>query len=329
MQNQIFKELNLQQGSVEWLAARNCHITATEIAHVKTGQTSLYTLVMNKRGILQVKDISNVPAVKEGSRKEDGIRRLVTCNFPSLLAEGEVELPNPCVESIEEPFFMASLDGYSKRLGLIVEIKNVFSKSEKNWEDLNKLGLDAPVPKQYGYFYQVQWQLMLTGARGALLVFHHSTDPEKIDPKGLRIFKILPNPEVQAELKALALKIKDIIVNNKDVQPELKDEVVIQPSGDVQKLVKMYSDTEARYKLLSEEIDQLKNIRGQITDQLAEMLLTKQQSKVSSDSFMLTRVERQGSIDFNKMVEDGVISNEVLEKYRKAPVLSNRLTLKA
>ena len=90
----------------------------------------------------------------------------------------------------------------------------------------------------------------------------------------------------------------------------------------------MYSDTEARYKLLSEEIDQLKSIRGQITDQLAEMLLTDQQSKVSSDSFMLTRVERQGSIDFNKMVEDGVISNEVLEKYRKAPVQSNRLTLK-
>ena len=75
MQNSIFKELNLQQGSVEWLAARNCHITATEIAHVKTGQTSLYTLVMNKRGILQVKDISNVPAVKEGSRKEDEIGR--------------------------------------------------------------------------------------------------------------------------------------------------------------------------------------------------------------------------------------------------------------
>ena len=41
-----FKELpDLIQGTDEWLAVRAQHVTATEVAHLKSGHTSLYDLI--------------------------------------------------------------------------------------------------------------------------------------------------------------------------------------------------------------------------------------------------------------------------------------------
>lgn len=326
MQN--FKELQLQQGSQEWLEARKSHITATEVAHLATGFCSLYTLVQEKRGLLPPKDLSKVPAVSEGSYKEPLIRAEIEKAFPQLISEDELVLPTPCVESLDEPFFMASLDGFSKKANLVIEIKNIYSKSEKNWSDLLKMGLKAPVPSTYGYYYQVQWQLLVTGAKGAILVFHHSDSPTEVNPQGLKIFKIVPEPKVQAKLKQLALQVKDILVNNKPVTPQKGDTVIVEPTKDITKLIDIYRQSEKSYLELTEKLNELKSVRSQIIDQLSDQLLTESQTRISNDQFTLTRSEREGSVDWEALVSDGIISSEVLAKYRKKSSFTTRLTLK-
>ena len=327
MQN-FFMELQLQQGSQEWLEARKCHITATEVAHLATGFTSLYTLVQEKRGLLPPKDLSKVPAVSEGSYKEPLIRAAVEKRYPQLLAEDELCLPTPCVESLEDPFYMASLDGFSKKGNLIVEIKNVFSKSQQNWEALKKYGLKAPYQLPYGYYWQVQWQLYVTKAKAALLVFHHSESPTEIDPKGLLIFTIKPDVNAQAKLVKIAEEVKDILINNKTVEPQKGDTVIVEPTQDVTKLIDIYRQSEKSYLELTEKLNELKSVRSQIIDQLSEQLLTESQTRISNDQFTLTRSEREGSVDWEALVADGIISSEVLAKYRKKSSFTTRLTLK-
>ena len=326
MQN--FRELQLQQGRQEWLEARKSHITATEVAHLATGFCSLYTLVQEKRGLLPPKDLSKVPAVSEGSYKEPLIRAAVEAKLPQLLSEDEVCLPTPCVESIEEPFYMASLDGYSKAQNLILEIKNVFSQSAKNWESLKKLGLKAPYQLPYGYYWQVQWQLLVTKAKGALLVFHHSDSPTEVNPQNLIFFPIKPNPADQAKLVKIAEEVKDILINNKPVTPQKGDTVIVEPTKDITKLIDIYRQSEKSYLELTEKLNELKSVRSQIIDQLSEQLLTESQTRISNDQFTLTRSEREGSVDWEALVSDGIISSEVLAKYRKKSSFTTRLTLK-
>lgn len=328
MAMQAFKELFLQQGTQEWLEVRKHHITATEVAHIFTKQTSIYQTVMEKRGLSKVKDLSVVPAVREGSEKERLIRQKIEELYPQLLDTDECCLPQPCCESLDDPFFMASLDGFSKKHNLIIEIKNIYSKSDKNWRDLLNLGMKAPIPASYGYEYQVQWQMLVTKAKGAMLVFHHSTDPVEIDEAGIRIFTFKPDPEKQAELIKIANKVKDIMVNNKEVQPEPGDTVFIQTTKDVDQLINMYRQTEERYNALSDEYEQWKSLRNNIKDKLESLLLNETRTRVSTDQFTLSRTFREGGIDYARLIKDNVISEEVLNRYRKHPTSTTRLTLK-
>lgn len=328
MAMQSFKELLLAQSSQEWLDARRQHLTATEVAHILSGETSIYTTVMDKRHPERVKDISMVPSVREGKEKEPLIRAEIEKHFPQLLAEDEAFLPQPCCESLEEPFFMASLDGYSKKCGIIVEIKNIYSGSDKRWQDLLENGLKAEYPTKYGYEYQCQWQLMVTGAKMVMLCFHHSTDPVEPDPKNIRIFRVYPDANIQAKLKKIGYVIKDIMLNNKPVEPGPGDTVYIEPTHNVNELIDIYRRHENEYNELSERLDKIKAIRSQVIGFLDTMLLTENQTRVTTDSFTLTKSFREGSIDWKRLIADKVISEEVLEQYRKPATASCRLTLK-
>jgi len=327
MFNNNFKELVLKQDSPEWLEARKAHITATEVAHIWAGQKSLYRTVMEKRGLIKPDDLTHVPPVQEGKYKEPLIRAEIEQKFPQLLAEDEAFLPQPCVESLDDPYFMASLDGYSKKYGIVIEIKNIFSKSANRWNDLLENGLNAEVPKTYGYYAQVQWQLLVSKAKLCLLCFHHSDEATSVNPSNIHILKIKPDPKVQSELVDIALKVKDIMLNNLKVEPEAGDTVIIDPTDDVKDLVAQYKKTEDEFKRLSDRLTELKSTRNQVKDALTAKLLADNDS-VTNELFTLTRSWREGSIDYNLLVEKGVISAEALETYRKPSVPSVRLTVK-
>ena len=226
---------------------------------------------------------------------------------------------------------MASLDGYSKKADLIVEIKNVFSRYDKNWDELLQKGLKAPIPKKYGYYYQVQWQLMVTKAKAAMIVFHHSNDATEVSTENIRIFPIKPNLKVQEELKKIALKVKEIMLNNLPVEPEQGDKVQVTEQtlpSEVSQLIDAYRNTESTYKELSANLDVLKKERQKVVNRLGQLLLTDNQTSVYTDDWMVTKSMRKGTVNWDGMIRDGVITEEILEKYRSSGSPYTRLTLK-
>ena len=324
-----FKTLNLVQGTQEWLDSRRNHVTATEVAHVKSGFTSLYKLINQKRGIIPVEDISSLPPVVEGKRFEPLIRKEVVRLLPQLLAEGETDLPQPVLESQEEPFFMASLDGYSSSLNLVLEIKNVFSKVRQNYEEMIQKGLNASTPLKYGYYYQVQWQLFITGSPMALLAFHWSPNGTTFHPENIRVLKVSRDEEAISQLQAIAYEIKDILVNNKEVPPGPND-VVFLDSGKLQNvapLLEEYRFVDTAYKQCLETLNTLKTKRSSLTDEISQELLSGDTNKVQGVGFSLARIERKGSFNVEKMIEDGIISQETADKYRKGSSFSTKLTI--
>ena len=126
----------------------------------------------------------------------------------------------------------------------------------------------------------------------------------------------------------IAEEVKDILINNKPVTPQKGDTVIVEPTKDITKLIDIYRQSEKSYLELTEKLNELKSVRSQIIDQLSEQLLTESQTRISNDQFTLTRSEREGSVDWEALVADGIISSEVLAKYRKKSSFTTRLTLK-
>ena len=316
-----FKELpDLIQGTDEWLAVRAQHVTATEVAHLKSGHTSLYDLISRKRGLTQAPDLSKNPAVMEGKIMEPQIR--------SFLERSLGPLTTPCLESVEEPFFMASLDGWSSK-GFVVEIKNLFHRQPQLFEEIKQQGVMHPHVQHYGYYYQVQWQLYCTGAQVGILVFNSPDANGRFTPGRQLFFKFGRDEKVIEELKQIGYRVKEIMQNNLPVTPEAGDEVplTIEQLDAVKDEINRYKLAELELKQLQEKIDLLKSIKKEVIDSLSSKLLTGNITKIKSSLFSLTKIEKKGVVDMDRMVADGIIPTETLEKYRKPGSTSYRLTL--
>ena len=327
---ETFRVLDLVQGTQEWLDARRLHITATEVAHIASGLSSVYTLVGQKLGVVPVKDISDLPPVQEGKRFEPMVRQYVAKKFPRLLAEGESDLPQPCCENVEEPFFMSSLDGYSRAGGgYVIEIKNIFSRIREKYEEVKAKGLNASSPRKYGYYWQIQWQLLVTGAEKALLFFHYSPDGETFHPENIVAIPVGRDEKAMAKLRAIALEVKDFLDRRALPAPSEGDTVYLtkEESARIANVMDSYRFVDLAYRQALETVNTLKVKRTALTDMICSELLHDGIRSVQGQGFSLTRTERRGSVDVEKMIEDGIITAEQAEKYRKPASFSNRLTL--
>lgn len=318
-----FKTLDLIQGSEDWLEMRKRHLTATEVAHLKSGYSSLYELISLKRGLTAPKDLSSNPAVKEGVYFEPLVRKWLETKMG-------LSLSTPCCQSFEEPFFMASLDGYtSNGIGIVFELKNVFSKASSLFEEVKAKGFESSKAKELGYYYQLQWQLMVTQAKLGFLVFHHSEDGKTLNPNNILILKVQRDEKVIAELKELGFKVKKILDENLEVKPQKGDVVAINEDQleKVDSKIATYKAIDEAYKNATELVNKLKAQRSAIIADLEDALLTDTVTKVQGEDFCLSRSERRGSLDVEAMIKDGVISAEVAEKYRKKSTFITKLTL--
>ena len=90
-------------------------------------------------------------------------------------------------------------------------------------------------------------------------------------------------------------------------------------------LVKFF---ESQDKELSANLDVLKKARQKVVNRLGQLLLTDNQTSVYTDDWMITRSMRKGTVNWDGMIRDGVITEEILEKYRSSGNASTRLTLK-
>ena len=84
------------------------------------------------------------------------------------------------------------------------------------------------------------------------------------------------------------------------------------------KLINIYRKYEGEYNQLSERLSEINSVRSKVKDLLEQELLSDKITRVSNDSFTLTRTYREGSIDWKRMLADKVISEEVLSSYKRA-----------
>jgi len=163
------------QGSEAWLNFRKDKIGASDTAAILgiSPWKTAFQLYEEKRG-LKNDDVDN-PAVRFGSEAEAHLRSLFEF-------EHDVEAPACCYVSDEEPWAMASLDGYDAANKEILEIKTC---NEKVFEDAQKR---LTVPEYY--LSQALWQMfclpeaiqvnMFFSHRGSTCTVKISRDQKKI-----------------------------------------------------------------------------------------------------------------------------------------------------
>lgn len=146
------KELELKQGTAEWLEWRRNGVTATEAAAIMEMSEWATPLSTYKSKKQPVDSAAPKTAVQEwGSRIEDLLRQKFAENHPEFKVE-----PGNC---FERDWQRASLDGTATPESgerYILECKT--GRSADKWNS-GRYG----VPD--GYYAQVQWQMLVTGMR--------------------------------------------------------------------------------------------------------------------------------------------------------------------
>jgi putative phage-type endonuclease len=193
------------QGSPEWVKLRQGHIGSSDIA-VIVGKspfaTTVHDLWLEKRGNKEI-DPPSYPMIR-GKELEPIARE-------SYIAEtGNIVGPEVFVCS-EKPY-MASLDGITLDRRIILE-----AKAPMSIETLFKVNSENI--REFYYYIQVQWQLMIVGAAEADLYLYHP------DAKPLLI-KILPDTTFQAFLRIEADKFWYMVENN--IEPEKIEDAKIK-----------------------------------------------------------------------------------------------------
>lgn len=156
----------LDQDSEEWLEWRGEGIGSSDVALLMNPEPlfdrTVGTLWKQKIGYERAVAINN-EHVKRGKDLEPKIRDMVNekmkTNFQPV-----------CMMRTDAPYLRASLDGWDSEIDALLEIKSpsdkVFEKYLKTWE----------IPQNY--WYQIQYQLMVTNAEYALYAFYNEQHPE-------------------------------------------------------------------------------------------------------------------------------------------------------
>ncbi len=326
---------DLVQGSQEWLDVRKQHITGTEVAHLWAGKISFKELKEQKLGLRPVPDLSKVPAVQEGKLFEPMIRGYLETACRSLLCPNTGKLPTPCLESTSEPFFMVSLDGLTEA-GQPVEIKNSYSRSKSDFDDVLIHGPDSAVGKAYGYVAQVQWEIYLTGAQGACFVCHKSDDGKTLSEDHLNMRFIKRDEAIIRELVAIATAFKEYFLNG--VEPHdlafngrIIGGTVANPA--FEKLLSSYRAIDAMYEEKKALLDKIKEERSALANQLCEGFIPDGATKFSGDGFTLLKTVRKGSLDGAKLAADllkqKICDEAFIEQHRRSETVSCSVKLEA
>lgn len=159
----MYKIIDLQQGSEEWLSFRECHIGASDAPIImgKSPWMTMEELWEIKAGFRKPKP--KTAKMQRGNDLEDEARKL-------LNEQMKMEFRPIVLQSIEYPFLSASLDGINDGFNTICEIKCPNDKTHKD-------ALNGIVPEYYEI--QIQHQLLISDAKRCL---YFSYRPEMSDP---------------------------------------------------------------------------------------------------------------------------------------------------
>lgn len=272
-----YKIINLEQGSKEWLEFRKDKISASIVPFL-LGAKNAYNPFIEANDFVKEK-------MKNGLELESSIRKVA--EFKHF-----TEIKPIVIQSIDEPLFMASLDGIDES-GIIYEFK--YSNSEY------KQILDYQKPSEK-YYFQVQFQLFISGAKYAIFAAMNESG-EYIDCKVLldysfvkyqipKLKELAPNIEKIAETERKKAK--------KDDFKELEDNKAINLALEIIRLEETIKPIKEKLELAKKEFIDLAN--GQKVSCLGVKVYPQTR----------TSIDYKGFLEFKKL--------EIPQEYKKESV---------
>lgn len=283
-----FNVIDLEQGSNEWLEFRKGKIGGSDIpaimscidAHQKRSELLADKILNTER--------EHSDFVKAMFAEGHEIERLARDAFNERT--GIVYTPK-VVQLKQFPAFIASLDGISDGMNIVIEIKSTRKKSIL--EDVrNKI-----VPSVYNL--QIQWQLYITDIKFAYLIVVDSITRETY------ILLVDRNDSLIEKIKFEAAKFLY----------EMKNTELAEPKTLVVENAKMQEIAAARQSV-KELQNQLDIFDEMIKKHAAQLLKDFGATRIEGFGVVIQEVERAGAIDYSKIE---ALKNINLEQYRKKP----------
>lgn len=290
-----YKVIDLPQGSNEWLEFRKNKIGGSDIPSIM----DLAGAFKSRKELLEEKLTGKSKEVTEFQKSifERGheleaiararIEKHLGHNFPPLV-----------IQSTTNESFMASLDGFNVERGEVLEIK-----STKNKEKLEQANREE-VTDIFGV--QLQWQMMLSGAKRGYLAVINSEDETE-----LHLIEQVPNEEKQQEI--LAAVAKFIADKSK----------AVAPITDLQSTTLDYIERSKRViaeyqKLIDLEEDKIKEMAAKVLDEYKA-------EKIKGGNVTIEWATRKGNIDYGRIPQ---LENVDLEPFRKPASRFVKITVK-
>lgn len=280
-------EIQLQQGSQEWLSFRKNHITATDVGVILglNPWKTPYKLWQQKLDLIDQDHVND--AMIEGSKMESK-----ALEFFNKMVESDYK---PIVlVSDKYPHLMASLDGINSE-GTILEIKC----GVKSHQD----GLNKEIPSYY--YSQMQHQLLVSGADHCTYLTYRADDDYTIQ-------HVKRDEEFIKNIIVESKKFYDCLINF--TAPAMTDKDFLQ-KNDFEWLKKT-----DEYKKIKREIKRLDEKEVELRNQLVSMC---DNQSCQGNGLRVSKTLTKGRIKYDDIPELKEID---VEKYRGKSTVSFRFT---
>lgn len=288
------KQIQLQQGTPEWLEFRKNGVGASEIASIAGVEGAFKTrqeVLEEKLGAVKALTDYQKQIFNEGHEWEAVVRE-------NMNASGYRYEPVVGVFASDERMF-ASLDGYDLDKGVVLEVKSVTTKERF------KQYCENP-PKHY--LAQCQWQLMISQARYVNLAFVHDGE--------VYVACVGPDREMQDWLYSQATKfLKELDAINAGTLPAPVAQVASPQISRLAILKAQEKEMQIQVDMVAEQIKML----------AAEILEEHKARKIEAPEVTIEWVEREGAVDYKKIPELAKIN---LAPYRKKGTKYIKVSLK-
>lgn len=303
------KIVNLEQRTDEWKQWRRQGITATD-AVVLAGSPykTPWRLWMEKTGKALEEDLSANPRVRYGIEHEDDARTLFEKKF------GMPVMP-ACGESDENPILRASFDG----LTMADEPVEIKCPSRSVLEEVKLLGRASSAYRHY--YPQVQYQMLVSGARRGWLVFYDG-DEEGGAPSILD-FEVRRDSTFLDDLKAKCLAFYDDIVNRKEPAKDNERDLFVpsaDQAGEWLAAAKQYLCIQQEIDRYAAQIDELKKLQSVSQEALKRIMGN--HCVADFGGIAITRSVVRGKVDYAALTASLAgrkPTEEEMEKFRGKP----------
>lgn len=280
------KVIYLEQGSTKWLEWRRLGVTATD-AVILVGESPYKTewrLWAEKSGFATEVDLSCNPLVQNGKTTEPVAREFYEAKHNDLLYV-------VCVEYDQNPILRASLDGLNNDEEP-VELK---CPTEKVFNEVLSLGVNSNAYKLH--YYQVQFQILVTGAKRGHLSFYYNN--QSID------FVIDKDIELHNQFISLSNVFYSSVKNKLEPFKDPEKDLFLPNEEEA----KIWNATAENFRLYEEEVVELKKRLKELDEKkqpFAESLCEQMGDYLHADfcGVAITRFKKKGKIDYSKLISD-------------------------